>query len=315
MNNRFIKYIGYIITIIAFVFIGKSLISMDLDIRYIKNPVSAIIFIILMSFGYAIIVYMSSYAWKSILEFINKDKIPFNEITGVYVKSNIAKYLPGNVMHFAGRNLLAGKLGFRQLDITFCTILEVLMLVFTSFILSCIFAMGSLKSSIEYVFTKINVNIAVSIFTALLLLTGLLIWFVCKKTKFLQNYRHLFTKNFLKLSVKLFFIYGLTLVVPGVFLLLCLKLILSVHVSAQIVTIIIFSYILSWVLGFIAPGAPGGVGIREALLIFILTPFYTNSIVLLAAVLLRIISILGDLIAFVTEPMIIKFYNKEKNLF
>ncbi|AJA46438.1 hypothetical protein CPAST_c03380 [Clostridium pasteurianum DSM 525 = ATCC 6013] len=310
MNNKFIKYIGYIITIAAFIFIGKSLISMDLDVRYITNPLSAVIFIILMSIGYAIMVYVSSYAWKSILEFINKDKIPFNEITGVYVKSNIAKYLPGNFMHFAGRNLLAGKLGFKQLDITFCSILEILMLVFTSLILSCIFAMRSLKSSIEYVLTKVNISIVVAVILAVILVIAISIWFICKRTKFLKNYSHLFTKGFLKLLVKLFFIYGLTLVVPGVFLLLCLKLILSAQVSAGAITIIIFSYILSWVLGFIVPGAPGGVGIREALLIFILTPFYTNSIVLLAAVLLRIISTLGDLIAFITEPVIIKYYNR-----
>lgn len=310
MNNKFIKYIGYIITIAAFIFIGKSLISMDLDVRYITNPLSAVIFIILMSIGYAIMVYVSSYAWKSILEFINKDKIPFNEITGVYVKSNIAKYLPGNFMHFAGRNLLAGKLGFKQLDITFCSILEILMLVVTSFILSCIFAMRSLKSSIEYVLTKVNISIVIAVILAVVLVIAISIWFICKRTKFLENYSHLFTKGFLKLLVKLFFIYGLTLVVPGVFLLLCLKLILSAQVSAGAITIIIFSYILSWVLGFIVPGAPGGVGIREALLIFILTPFYTNSIVLLAAVLLRIISTLGDLIAFITEPVIIKYYNR-----
>lgn len=307
-NNKIIKYIGYIITIIAFIFIARSLLSMNLDVKYIKNPFSAVIFVILMSIGYAVMVYISSYAWKSILEFINKDPIPFKDITGVYVKSNIAKYLPGNVMHFAGRNLLAGRLGFKQLDITFCTILEIVMLVFTACILSVIFAMKSFKSSLEYALLKVNPNIIVAVLTALVLLIVLAIWFICKKTQFLKNYKHLFTKNFLRLLCKLFFIYGFTLIVPGIFLLLTLKLILGCNVSLHLIMIIISAYTISFVLGFVVPGAPGGIGIRETVLLLILAPFYTNSIVLLATIITRVISVVGDLIAFLFEPILLKYY-------
>lgn len=310
MKNKIIKYIGYIITIIAFIFIGKSLLSMNLDVKYITNPFSAVIFVILMSMGYAVIVYISSYAWKSILEFINKDAIPLRDITGVYVKSNIAKYLPGNVMHFAGRNLLAGRLGFKQLDITFCSILEIVMLVFTSCILSFIFAMKIFKSSLKYLLLKINFNIILAVVIALILLIMLAIWFIFKKTQFLKNYSHLFTKSFLKLLCKLSFIYSITLIVPGIFLLLTLKLILNCNVSLHSIMIIISAYTISWVLGFVVPGAPGGIGIRESILLLILTQFYTNSIVLLAIILLRIISVLGDLIAFFFEPILLKYYKQ-----
>ena len=310
MKNKDIKYIGYVIIVIAFIFIGRSLLSMNLDVKYITNPFSAVIFVILMSIGYAVTVYISSYAWKSILEFINKDPIPFKDIAGVYVKSNIAKYLPGNVMHFAGRNLLAGRLGFRQLDITFCSILEIVMLIFTAFIISFIFAMRSFKSSLKYILVSFNINsnIVFSISITLVLLILLATLFIFKKTQFLKNYRHLFTRKFFKLLLKLFFIYSITLIVPGIFLLVSLKSILNCNISLQLIMIIISAYTISWVLGFVVPGAPGGIGVREAILLLILTPFYTNSIVLLSAILLRIISILGDLIAFFFESVLTKYY-------
>ncbi|AGK95500.1 lysylphosphatidylglycerol synthase domain-containing protein [Clostridium pasteurianum] len=304
MRNKIIKYIGYIITIVAFIFIGKSFLSMNLDVKYIKNPFSAIIFVILMSIGYAVTVYISSYAWKSILEFINKDSIPFKDITGVYVKSNIAKYLPGNVMHFAGRNLLASRLGFKQLDITFCTILEIVVLIFTAVIIPLIFAMRIFRNSLEYALLKVNHNIIWVVLTALAILVLLAIWIICKKKQLLKNYSHIFTKKFLILLCKLFFIYSITLIIPGIFLMLSLKFILHCNVSLNMTMIIISSYTISWVLGFIAPGAPGGIGIRETILLLILTPFYTNSVVLMATIILRVISVLGDLIAFFLEPVI-----------
>ncbi|MFT8316401.1 MAG: CAAX protease [Clostridium sp.] len=304
MKNKIIKYIGYIITIIAFIFIGKSFLSMNLDVKYIKNPFLAVIFVILMSMGYAVTVYISSYAWKSILEFINKDSIPFKDITGIYVKANIAKYLPGNVMHFAGRNLLAARLGFKQLDITFCTILEIIMLIFTSVIISLIFAMKIFKNSLEYALLKVNHNVIWVVLIALVILTLLVIWIVCKKKQLLKNYRHIFTKKILILLCKLFFIYSITLIIPGIFLMVSLKFVLHCNVSLNMIMIIISSYTISWVLGYIAPGAPGGIGIRETILLIILTPFYTNGVVLLATILLRVISVLGDLIAFFLEPVV-----------
>lgn len=298
MKNKIAKYAGYIITLIAFIFIGKSLLAMNLDIKYIKNPLSAIVLGVLLSIGYAVIVYISSYAWKTTLEFINKGKIPFHEIITVYAKSNIGKYLPGNIMQFVGRNILAGKLGFKQLDITFCTIIEIIMLVLTDCILSLIFALKSFKRILNYVFYTINSSTVYGILIVLILLIAVAIWVLVKKTGIIKDYKQFFTKNFLKLLCKLFCIYSITLIIPGIFLVLIFTLVLGSHVTLQTSMLIIAGYTISWVLGFVVPGAPGGIGVREAVLLLMLGPLFTNNIVLLAAIVLRITSIIGDLIAF-----------------
>lgn len=298
MNNKFVKYAGYIITLIALIFLGKSLMSMNLDVKYIKSPYMAIVIGILLSIGYAAVVYISSYAWKSTLEFIHKDKIPFNETISVYAKSNIGKYLPGNIMQFVGRNILAGKLGFKQLDITFCTLIEIIMLVLTDCILSLIFAMNSVKLVLKDLFTKINPTNAFYILLALILLIIVAAWVIVKKSGIIKEYKQFFTRDFLKLLCKLFCIYSVTLIIPGIFLSFIFGLVLGSHVTLQTSMIIIAGYTISWVLGFVVPGAPGGIGVREAVLLLMLGPLFTNNIVLLAAIVLRITSIIGDLIAF-----------------
>ena len=55
---------------------------------------------------------------------------------------------------------------------------------------------------------------------------------------------------------------------------------------------------LSWLAGYIVPGAPGGIGIREVVLVWLLETECLPEIVILAAVLLRVCVILGDFLSF-----------------
>lgn len=311
MKNKAIKLAGYIITIIALIFILNTFKSMNFDVKYIKNPVSAVLLVIALAIGYAIMVYISSYAWKSILEFIHKDKIPLQEIITVYVRSNIGKYLPGNVMHFAGRNILAGKLGFKQLDITFCSIIEIIMLIFTDCVLSAIFALKNFRTVIKTVFSRIDLNVIYGVSIALVSIIILAV-IIIKKSSIMDRYKHFFTIDFLKLVCKLFCIYGLTLVIPGVFLVVILKVALGCSITWQIILITISASTISWVIGFIVPGAPGGIGVRESILLLILGAIYTNNIILLASILLRVASILGDVLAFFMEPILRHNQNNNK---
>jgi uncharacterized membrane protein YbhN (UPF0104 family) len=54
----------------------------------------------------------------------------------------------------------------------------------------------------------------------------------------------------------------------------------------------------SYFIGFITPGTPGGIGVREAAMLLLLSPFFPSDIILLAAVIQRVIMIVGDVVAF-----------------
>ena len=302
MKNKLFKYIGYLITLIAFIFIGKSIMSVNLQIKYIKSPISTALLVIFISLCYSLIVFVSSCAWKITLEFINNGKLSYKDIIPIYAKSNIGKYLPGNVMQFAGRNILASKLGFKQLDVTFCSLIEILMLLITDCILSFIFAMKTFRN----ILSDIPLKIPPVIFILICLLSLAIVIFFILKSKIIKQYRHFFSVNFIKLLLKLFVVYSFTLIIPGIFLFLLLKISLYCKISLSLFFVIISSYTISWVLGYIVPGAPGGIGIRESILILILGPFFSNNIVLLAALLLRISSTAGDLLAFLAAYFIFK---------
>ncbi|HEX3528545.1 MAG TPA: lysylphosphatidylglycerol synthase domain-containing protein [Thermoanaerobaculia bacterium] len=54
------------------------------------------------------------------------------------------------------------------------------------------------------------------------------------------------------------------------------------------------AFALAWVAGFVTPGAPGGLGVREALLVAGTAPVYGPGTALSAALALRAVTVLGD---------------------
>lgn len=58
------------------------------------------------------------------------------------------------------------------------------------------------------------------------------------------------------------------------------------------------AFALSWTLGFLAPGAPAGLGAREGIMLLILENQHNQEKILLLVLLTRIASVLGDLLVF-----------------
>jgi uncharacterized membrane protein YbhN (UPF0104 family) len=57
-------------------------------------------------------------------------------------------------------------------------------------------------------------------------------------------------------------------------------------------------FALAWVLGFVVPGAPGGIGIREAVFVGLYSQVLGEGVVIGLALVLRIITSMGDLLSF-----------------
>ncbi len=58
------------------------------------------------------------------------------------------------------------------------------------------------------------------------------------------------------------------------------------------------AYVLAWLVGLVTPGVPAGIGVREAVLIFLLGGLSSGPVILLAVVIGRAITVLGDLLFF-----------------
>jgi len=57
-------------------------------------------------------------------------------------------------------------------------------------------------------------------------------------------------------------------------------------------------FAVAWLAGYVAPGAPAGVGVREAGLVFLLTPLFNSGFSVAISLTLRLTTTIGDFVAF-----------------
>jgi uncharacterized membrane protein YbhN (UPF0104 family) len=67
--------------------------------------------------------------------------------------------------------------------------------------------------------------------------------------------------------------------------------------SLEWLPVLVEAFALSWLAGFVAPGAPAGLGVREGVLVALLGPLLESALVLQIVVAFRLATLVGDFIA------------------
>lgn len=304
-KRNILRAAGCIVTLLCFVSLGRAIVKMHPDFSLIRNPAATVAVGLPTVAGFAGVVYLSAAAWKWMLQFLQGGRLEYRPAADVYVRANIAKYLPGNFMHFAGRNLLAARLGLSQLDVAFSTAAEIGLLLLTACLWAAVLALrafGAVLARSAAALSAHRLPAAAAAAVLAVCVVGLLIW--THKKGLWKKYRRFFTGRFLLLCLKLVGIYSVTLLLPGIFLGILYFGLFGGSPTAGAMLRIAAAYTLSWVAGYIVPGAPGGLGVRESMLLLVLDPILPGSQVLIVAILHRILSILGDAAAFAALPLL-----------
>lgn len=300
--QKTLKIIGNILCVISIIFIIIFFINSDADFSVILQP-KILLVILMLGFFVSISIIAFALAWKSNLEMFTSKKMNSIQIASIYTRANLSKYIPGNIMHFISRNILGSELGLNQKDMGVSSIIEVILQVLVILIFVLCLVSDILFDSINLAIKNGQMKLQTLIFIVLGL-AAIIIFiavYAIKKRKTLV----LRPKNLLLSSVY--------------YLIFCI-------INSVAFVIIIFAtqdslngfnnftlsgyYMLAWFLGFITPGAPSGLGIREYILLMLLTPVFPKSEVLLLMIIMRIVTILGDLFSFAMLSILSKIIKK-----
>jgi uncharacterized membrane protein YbhN (UPF0104 family) len=304
-----LKILGYVITAISFYYLVKIFLGVKIDISTLGNPFFFTVYIALFASVYSILFFIVSLSWKMILEFLGDLRSSKKDIFRIYAQSNIAKYLPGNIMHFVGRNYLGSRLGWKHEDIAISSFLEIFFVVITIVILFMILSL----TRFIYIPKELSLHIHTKRFItyAIILITVVSIFlFLLKTGKLHYDFKKFYSKKFPIFFIKIFFIYSFVFFSTGLILAFIFHSILNVPLKPENIMTIISVFILSWFVGFIIPGAPGGIGIRESVIVLLLSPVYGEGNSLIASLILRVVTILGEVLAFCYAFFLIKPVNK-----
>ena len=251
--------------------------------------------------GLALCFYVATYAsatfaWQLSLRIAGKSA-EYSKLARVLLLSQFAKYLPGNVGHHVGRVVLARRIGLPVESIVISMFIDTMILLAAAvacstpafaLMLSLLQEHGAGRGRIvlgglALVAIALMALALVPITRRAILRHGRLVAQLCHRGKLALFAQGWFVHCFA-------FLFGAT----TLYLLCCA---LSGTFSATWPSVL-GVYTVAWLLGFIMPGAPAGIGIREVALLVGLSPLYGEQQAMAAAATLRLVTTSGDGLAF-----------------
>ncbi len=287
--KRGIKYVGFLIVLLSFAYIFRRVQPLWGHLSAAEIPSGLWMKCLFSSIVYGFYQVLIALAWWKLLCMLCSERCPpFLTVFRVFMRTQIWKYLPGNVFHFLGRIELMKKQGVRRGETTISLMYESILLLVSAVLLGGVSALDlgiRLKAQNGFSFTWAGMGIAALI----VFLRGLHRW----KPGPLKDLPEMNRDRWVKLShaVLLYLIYFLLYSV-----------IMWIAVSGFDPS---FSYwmavtavCLPWATGFVVPGAAGGLGVREAAMMLILTQFLSPVDSLILTAFMRIVTTIGDGMAY-----------------
>ena len=249
-----------------------------------------------------------SYIWRGVL-FLHGNRIDFQDAFIIVSKSQVAKYIPGNVFQFVSRITMSGEKSIPPTNVLSSLICETAIIITGSLFmasLSLVLFIESITLLCEYAegrFLFLIITFLLCVAGVFFLLSkfhgyGAIIW----KYVTLSPFRHfalyvgLVCLSFLGFGISLKLLAGYVLDAPTDLNML--------HFSS--------GFAFAWLLGYLTPGSPGGVGIREAAMVILFEGKMDQPVVISLALIFRLVNVLSDLICFVLAISIEKMRPKSQ---
>jgi len=209
-------------------------------------------------------------------------------------------------MHFVERNLFASKIGMGQLESLASTIFEIIGQIVSASIIAVVFAYNDVANLIAE-----NLQLwMILVILLIIILCFILAVILYKKVNKIQEIIKLaLTRNFLKAFILNVFLYMIAFVSNGLIIYMTLNAIDNA-ISLNMLPRLFATNTVAWLIGFIIPGVPGGIGVRELVLTTMSNGTVYSAVILVAAVGQRIILILGDFAAYLISMILFKIRSK-----
>lgn len=301
------KIIGSLLILLAVCFLlGRFWHVRDSILQWRISPMLGFT-IVYSAIFYALACILLPLAWYWLLGFFGEENVTFRDAFDIYSRNNIARYLPGNMFHIVGRHISGRGLNLGHGALAGSSVYEIIGILVTSSLLALI---GLIFSGMQDPMVSIG-KIAAIFFLALIFPVVF-----NRVTPLFSITRSLHVPGKSSLDI----LRGLSPAFTaylGYFLLLGLIFMNLLYgsfdvPSGKFIGPVIVVFFVSITAGFITPGAPGGLGVREAIIAGFLAGYVGDTESLLVAFVFRLITITGDLLFFLM-PFVLNLQLIKKN--
>ena len=210
-------------------------------------------------------------AWWQLLKYFEL-QAPWPWALKTYGVSQINKYIPGNIFHLAGRQALGMSAGMAARPLAQTALWELAMLALLGLLY------GALATPLGW--TQMSATDATILWASLL---------TC-------GYVALRRLGARPLALAMFWQASFLMMSGVVFIVVLLASSGTSALAYSALPAVCGAYVLAWLAGLVTPGAPAGVGVREAVLLLLLGGLFTPADLLVAVVLGRAVTASGDLL-------------------
>lgn len=291
---RVLKRLASVAVVVgSIVFLVLALRSSWSDIERMVSDTRVLFLATGLSLAYGLLIFILFGSWFYTLRQNSPARVSVRAGAYVYAVSNIAKYLPGNVFHFAGRQILGARVGWSHYAIAQATLLEIAAMVTGLCVIILVVGLSSSGDALARTMFgdgSLLVSHWRNIVIALLICgAGALV--ILSRVRILERIFGVSPRAFLIvlcLDTAFFALYALLAVIFASQL--------PVASEASSWATVIIAYLLAWLAGFVVLGAPAGLGVREAVLVLLLsgTAGDGNATALGLGLGMRFVNTLGD---------------------
>lgn len=284
-------------------FMVATLAQQDVYRLWAGGPVAAIVAAALLS---GAVVAISSWAWRQLLVG-SGEPWPVRPLFVVMATTQLAKYVPGNVAQHFGRVAYALSLGMNAPALAASLLFETLLL------LGAGVALGLLVLALDGRAAALvgQSGIApLALLVMVLLVSGVGLVWAMPRVQALMT-KSAWARERFRLDVaappprflaRAALAYAACYLMLGIGLWLIMQALGDGHGPG--LPYLTGAFALAWLLGFLAPGVPAGLGAREGVLLLLLDGRAPDDVVLAGIVAARLASVLGDLLCFLAGLVI-----------
>ena len=286
--------VGLIITALFILYVVRSLRGHDLSVY--ATPRAAV-GIALAALIWPLAALPLVLAWRDMLIGVGMKK-RWRELYGIMGISQFAKYIPGHVAQYAGRAGMSLARGISARALAVTMILETLLMIAAALTIGV--GTGVLSTIGLSLVQHHGSQLALIAAIVVLALAGMFVFrriapsllrrFAPKYAPALDGALLPSTTSLVRAAAFYCIMYlmtGASSIVLANFLLPGVQ---------QDYWLLVAALTLAWVVGFVTPGAPAGLGVREGLLLLMLAPAYTAASASILVIALRIVTTLGDVL-------------------
>ena len=292
LGRSVVRIGGTILALVAIAYVGRAIVQNEIWASG-STTLSQILAIAVVGGGVyaAINIFLSAGWWQNLVQ-QNVDT-SFTDSHRIYSRSQIAKYVPGNVLHYGSRHVLGTMAGIGQGKLIAGAALEANRMIVAAVLLSA-FGLENWADAVGFPAGFIVAVGAVAV-AASVVIDGVLI------------------RRFKKISLQIWLasVTGMAAVVGlyGGFFAICGLILWAItwvvlgQPGGLTIAAAMGAYATAWVVGFVVPGASAGIGVREAVMIFGLAGLVGTPEAIVIALLMRVATVVGDVLFFASAQL------------